>query len=188
MCTEDRCVKPVVARGLCRKHYQRWWKNGDPGTTLRRYFDRSLSLEDRLRLDYAVDSNECWVWTGTTTRGYGTVNWKGFDGYAHRAAYLVWVGEIPEGLLVRHKCDNRPCINPAHLELGTHEDNMEDAVSRGRTNKGSSNPQAKLNEEIVLEMRRQYSEGVSQAEIGRAFGVSQTVAGRAINGKTWRHV
>lgn len=77
----------------------------------------------------------CWLWTGSlTANGYGQIGRDGGGGvtYAHRASYEMHIGPIPDGLHVRHRCDNPPCVNPMHLELGTHADNMRDMASRGR--------------------------------------------------------
>ena len=75
----------------------------------------------------------------------------------HRAAWLVTYGSIPDGLVVRHKCDNPPCCNPEHLELGTHQQNVQDAVDRNRVARGRQLPQTKLSPEQVLEIRDRYA-------------------------------
>lgn len=79
----------------------------------------------------------CWLWLGRPTpRGYGQHRWEGKMMRAHRVAWLVSVGPIPAGLFVLHHCDNPPCVNPAHLWLGTHDDNMRDRQEKGRTHVG----------------------------------------------------
>ena len=78
----------------------------------------------------------CWNWTGSTAKGYGQI-WVGNTNLrSHRLAYEIAHGPIPDGLLVRHKCDNPLCCNPAHLEVGTDADNAMDRVVRGRSRKG----------------------------------------------------
>jgi hypothetical protein len=78
-------------------------------------------------------TSECWLWLAATNPcGYGTFRYYGRSHTAHRVAYLEMVGPVPAGLEVRHKCDNPPCVNPEHLEVGTHKDNMQDKVKRGR--------------------------------------------------------
>lgn len=85
--------------------------------------------------------DECWPWTGwTTSQGYGVIGLGGRDEKAHRAAWIVTRGPIPRGLVIRHTCDNPPCVNPTHLLLGTQLDNIRDRVERGRS--------AKTNESI----------------------------------------
>jgi hypothetical protein len=104
-----------------------------------------MSLESRLnaKLD---KSGDCWVFTGAKSQGYGLI-WAGRTGKpsdvgyynqrsltpAHRAAYELWVGPIPEGMVICHKCDNPPCCNPDHLFLGTYVENMQDCSKKGRT-------------------------------------------------------
>lgn len=75
----------------------------------------------------------CWEWQGARDMyGYGILKADGRDyKKAHRIAYQIFHGPIPEGHVIRHKCDNKPCVNPSHLESGTHRDNVKDAISRG---------------------------------------------------------
>lgn len=81
-------------------------------------------------------SSDCWQWSGAKSRGYGLLSngWKKSPHKAHRLSYELFIGEIPSGMVVRHKYDNPECINPDHLEIVTHKDNVHDRVSRGRTN------------------------------------------------------
>lgn len=119
------------------------------------------------------------------SRGYTRVKVKGVHVNLHRHFFEQKNGPIPEGLIVRHKCDNRACVNVDHLELGTHQDNMDDMVNRKRTHTGSSHKNAKLNEDQVREIR---SSAMPIRALARKYGVSRTTMSSIVKGKTWKHV
>ena len=106
---------------------------------------------------------------------------------AHRISYIITYGEIEDGKLVRHKCDNSKCINPAHLELGTHSENMKDMFERGRTVKGESHYSAILNDEKALEIFN--SQGIkSLGELSKEYNVSKTSISRIWKKLSWKHI
>jgi hypothetical protein len=137
----------------------------------------------------------CWLYQGKD--GYGKLLVEGKYVRAHRFSWKLHFGPIPDGLLVCHRCDNKICIRPDHLFLGTHADNAADKVSKGRqARSGATNPQrgenhynAKLTEEDVRQIRTFYALGnTSQTALGKQFGVGPTMIYKIVHGKKWRHV
>lgn len=129
---------------------------------------------------------ECWLWRGFLDKnGYGKFNKE----WAHRVAYKLGNGPITDGLLVLHRCDNPPCVNPAHLFLGTYLDNSLDIKRKGRGNIGAKHGLAKLTDEAVTEIRRRYAdEKATQSELAAEFGVVRTCISLIVTGRAWRHL
>jgi hypothetical protein len=117
-CSVEGCEKPRFGREWCSKHYTRWLRTGStirPETTEERFWAKV----DRRGVD------ECWPWLGgKILSGYGSFKWDGRVQGAHRAAYEILVGPIPEGLYIDHLCRNPNCVNPAHLEPVTNWENV----------------------------------------------------------------
>jgi len=145
-------------------------------------------------------SYPCLNWTGGKQKGYGAVRVT-VDGRhkmlrAHRLAYEISNGPIPEGFDVCHHCDNRACFRPIHLFCGTAQDNMRDSAEKGRgrrgriqpRTRGQSNPAAKITDDSVRQIRLLREAGISQAAIARRLSVSRTIVGRVVHGETWKHV
>lgn len=136
-------------------------------------------------------SGDCWVWTGSIRDdGYGQIGRGGGAGgvvLTHRAAWEVTNGPIPAGLYVCHSCDNRSCIHPEHLFLGTHKDNMRDMFDKGR-NRSGVHPGVILTEEDVLLIRHLEARGVSRPALAVAFGVTVWGIHSAVQGRSWKHV
>lgn len=135
----------------------------------------------------------CWEWQATRTqRGYGRVSFRGRPTTAHRAAYEMTHGPIPEGMWVMHSCDNPPCCNPDHLSVGTPSDNAMDMVRKGRANPpmthGSRIGTAKLTEALVAEIRTRRKSGESVRSLARQYSVSRKTVRNVVTGAYWRHV
>lgn len=145
---------------------------------------------------YRADPDGCWLWTGSRNRkGYGQISVGGRRGrpqLAHRIAWTLVNGPIPDGVKVLHSCDNPPCVNSsAHLFLGTLGDNNADMVAKGRDRKaiGEAAPTAVLTEATVLEMRRLHrEEGLGCRRLGAMFSVADGTAQAVISRRTWRHL
>lgn len=157
--------------------------------TAKIYTPRGTSLKERLEIRSNPNSaTGCWDFIGNKNpAGYGqlTINRKTF--LAHRLSYALYVGPIPNGMHVLHRCDVRACMNPDHLFLGTHQDNMADKMSKGRhvAPKGTQHGSAKLTEANVLAIR---ADSRIQIEIATAYGISQTAVCDIKNRKRWKHI
>lgn len=149
------------------------------------------SLERRLRAHISISSNHCWEWTGCVTpNGYPQIAFKRKPHYAHRLSFALFIGPIPEGHLVCHKCDNRCCVNPSHLFTGSAKDNAEDASQKGRIPHGEQQYKAKLTDSDVVFSRSAYwnSKSVTQQHLADKFGVSRGTIGKMLRGEKWKHV
>ena len=138
------------------------------------------------------DPGGCWLWTGPTINsGYGNCRVNSVR-LAHRVSWTLEHGPIPDGLQVLHVCpdgDNKLCVNPAHLFLGTQRTNLRDAQRKGCLRRGESHPAARLFEEEVRCIRRRYAEGgTSCHELGRKYGVSHEAIRKIVRKATWAHV
>jgi hypothetical protein len=147
----------------------------------------------------------CWVWTGASKQlpwNYGTLGGPKAGAapkLAHRVSWELHCGSIPAGQLVLHKCDHPPCVNPAHLFLGTPGDNMTDKVKKGRGNlpldhsQGEKNPAAKLTAERVLAIRARYAAGgITQEQIATEEKVSKALIALILTKnpkwRVWQHL
>jgi hypothetical protein len=131
--------------------------------------------------------NECWEWAGSISGGYGTYRYREKTHKAHRVAFAVETGSWPQGV-VMHTCDNPKCCNPAHLRVGTHQENMTDMKQKGRARSGgvgSSCKLAKLNERAVAEI---LSTKMQAKDICSRFGIGKSAAYSVLARRTWKHV
>lgn len=146
-------------------------------------------VEERIREKFVVDPvTGCWVWKGAKLNGYGRIWADGKNVLAHRLCYELHTGsKVPEGLCVCHHCDNSLCVNPDHLFLGTHQNNMDDRNRKGRQarQKGENNGRAKLSEELALQI---LSDPRNQGLIAREYGVSRQLVSRIKRQERWSHL
>lgn len=160
------------------------------------YAATAPSLEERFwsKVDRR-SPDECWPWRAAVRRkneGYGAFYFKGRHHPAGRIAWFLAKGEMPEpGVVVCHECDNPPCCNPAHLFLGTNQQNTADKVAKGRQAKGSHNGFSKLNEEQVREIKRLKPIGRSpygfRSELAARFSVSPATI-TDVWSRRWKHI
>ena len=142
--------------------------------------------------DSSGGTDACWPWTGYIgENGYGVVGIRGKADKAHRVSYFIKHGRIDNDRLVLHRCDVRGCVNPAHLFLGTPEDNSQDAVRKNRNTRlyGEQNGKAKLTRAAVLAIRRLCGRGgVRQKAVAKQFGVSEATVSYVVNGGRWANL
>ena len=135
--------------------------------------------------------DECWGWLGKSRDGrYGSFAINSMKSVqAHRMAYMISRGPIPDGLLVCHSCDNPPCCNPDHLWVGTMLDNWKDSVQKGRNvvmgQRGENHHRAKLTDGAVVAIRDSNKSG---AELARKYNVHHSVIGKIRNRIAWKHL
>jgi hypothetical protein len=157
-------------------HYQRWKRTQS--------FDLAITT-DAERFWSKVDKSDeagCWNWTATKHRqGYGMIRINGKMVGSHRYSWEMHHGPVPNGIEVCHTCDNPTCVNPSHLFLGSHADNMFDRSVKGRA-------AVKLNEEQVRTMRARYANGERQAKIAADIGVDPSLVSLIVRRKAWAHV
>lgn len=137
-------------------------------------------------------TDTCWNWKGRLDiGGYG--RFCQGDGHwtkAHRTSYKIYKGSIADGLIVRHICNNRKCVNPDHLIAGTQKENVADmfASNRQSNRKGSANGKSKFIELDILEIRQWYEFGYSLTDIGKAFDSNQPQISNIVHRKSWKHI
>ena len=160
-----------------------------------KYCSRSCWLEVKSRRveqrfwSMVNKTDSCWVWLGRPMKqGYGRLRVAGYTIKAHRFSYELANGPIPDGLLVCHSCDNRSCVRPDHLFVGTNDDNMADMARKGRSAQGERNTKARLEAGDVRSIRLRVKAGEKQARLAIEYGVARGTINHIVAGRTWGHV
>lgn len=186
-CSVDGCDATYYGNTFCKKHHQWHWKRGLlPKPVV-------LTPEQIIKRFTKVDEKTgCWIWQRARKKeGYGSMSLPGSHRvYVHRVSYEVFVGPIPDGLEICHRCDNPPCCNPEHLFPGTHLENMRDSANKGRAKqhvaqKGVNNPRSILTADQVRLIRGSKKTGKALAA---AMGVNPLTVYRCRNGETYTDV
>jgi hypothetical protein len=134
---------------------------------------------------------DCWPWLrGKNQCGYGEMMWERKPWLSHRIAYTLKVGPIPSGLWVLHRCDNPGCCNPAHLWIGTAQDNSRDRENKGRgaNRKGEKHPLAKLTASDVVKIRKLAANRIPRATIAERFGIHRMYVQLIVSKRRWKHI
>lgn len=176
-CAVETCDRVAESRGWCGTHYERWRLGRDvaapirPGPEVR--FWRHVTPSEH--------PDECWLWQGKrNSYGYGSLSVdKGSSMPAHRVSFEIHHGPIPLGMSVCHSCDNPPCVNPAHLFLGTQRDNMADMAAKQRSGG------RRLTEADIRAIRMDPRNG---AEVAAEWGITRTSVHHIRRRKTWKWV
>lgn len=187
LCKIEGCESQEKARGWCSMHYDRWRNKSDMTRPPKR---SGGSLVDRFASFVGIaESVDCITWPegARNENNYGVLSYRQKVQYAHRVSYEIHFGPIPGGLVVRHKCDNPPCVNPVHLELGTRADNNRDAIDRARNAFGERCGSSKLTDSQVGEILESVG-SVRQSDLARKYSVSPSTISEIVNRKRWRHL
>ncbi len=142
------------------------------------------------KIDKTSNLQGCWEWTASLRGGgYGGFGVEGRIYRAHRVSYFLHTKVNPKDLHVLHTCDNPKCVNPRHLFLGTHRDNMKDMSTKTRAVRGRDHYNVKLQETEVLDIRKKYKEeGKTYQELAKEYGVAHSQVGFIVTKTSWKHI
>lgn len=186
LCSISGCNKTHEAKGYCPMHYDRLRRLGDA----RFVTPTEMTAKQKILSNIKKNTNCCWEWTGALEKfGYAQLSFKGRIIKAHRLSYIAFIGEIPKGLLICHKCDNPSCVNPDHLFLGSHKDNYDDMVNKNRDNfpKADFHYKSLLSRREVKEIKK-FPLELNNVQIGKIYNVDRRVISNIRNNKTYKSV
>lgn len=199
-CCIDNCKNSVYIKNkqLCRGHYKRYWRYGD-NFNKDKIKDTKLTLNERIAISYDVNKNGCHEWIGTIgSNGYALISINGKNAIVHRLLYKQKYGDIPNALMVCHKCDNRKCINLKHLFLGTAKENTQDMIIKNRGyNKKGITPEGfrnqiekvkKLNVVQVKEIKDFLKNGMRLKSISQKYNVSYSCISDIKHKRSWFNI
>ena len=157
----------------------------------KRTFDRKdykELMQEKIKKKTTIDAKGCWIWKGSKHRqGYGNIRFNQKYGLAHRVAWEVFKGKIPEDLKVCHKCDVTSCCNPDHLFLGSQKENVQDGIVKGRySHRKIGKRRNKLCFSQVQEIKMLSENGMSRKELEKKFSVGQTCIHKILSGTSWK--
>lgn len=181
-----KCGCGRLTRLAYQNHTKNGWRKGSPLRFIAGHQRRMPAMPTFL--SRIQKTSECWNWTGGCfVDGYGRFvhNHKVYK--AHRFSYEIYFGAIPDGFMVCHRCDNKPCVRPSHLFLGVAKDNSVDAMLKDRVAYGESHGRAKLTADDARSIVREYRDGrASQNALSRRFGVAPNAIWCIVHGLHWR--
>jgi len=185
VCSVSDCSRRHIVKGYCSTHRKQLKRFGE----IRPIYSTAEKFWNNVEKKSDV---ECWQWKGTIgDTGYGNFSSKAFGlktKLAHRIAYFLAYGVNPKDLFVCHKCDNRLCVNPRHLFLGSPQDNMADMVAKNRSAKGERHSHAKLKDAQVHVIKRLIKKGVTDRAISWLYNISGMTIWSIRHNKTWKHI
>lgn len=190
VCIMPDCDRPHQGGGYCGTHLYRVRKYGHPELPAKRTAKTPVDFFKAVMPEDPPSQGVIWPWRGSVNPdGYGIIHVGEYQARAHRVSYELFVGPIPEGLLIRHKNDTPIDVNPYNLEIGTLVDNVADRQKRSRQARGSAFGRSKLTEGSVYEARLLYAMGGYTLQVlADKFDVTKNTMACAIRGKTWKHV
>lgn len=188
-CTILGCDRPLLAIGLCRMHYYRNKRHGDP------LYQRTPESRFWVRVNkngplHPNLGTQCWLWDGYIfpTTGYGGFKIGNKLILIHRYSWTLHNGPILATICVLHHCDNKLCVNPNHLFLGTKTDNNADRDKKDRQAKGENNGTARLTDNQIQDIREKHKMGLSYRTLALEYNIDYTQIGRIVTRKQWRHI